>query len=181
MAVEKGVPPELMHALSQPAVASAISKVAIATELFLAVALFVPKTRFFALWWGVMFHVTIEITSKVELFGWLSIAVYALFAVPQLRERSLLYDPASASSAALARFVRWFDWLARFDVRPRDAGDGSSIEVIDRDGSSASGPAGVALLARAIPVLFPLSVPLYVLAKLFARRGHTPTAANLAK
>jgi hypothetical protein len=128
-----------------------------------------------------MFHVTIEITSKVELFGWLSITAYALFAVPQLRERSLLYDPASASAAALARFVRWFDWLARFEVRPRAAGDGSSIAVIDRDGSTASGPAGVALLARAIPVLFPLSVPLYVLAKLFGRRGQAPTKANFAK
>jgi len=181
MAAEKGVPPELMHALSQPAVASAISKLAILTELFLAVALFVPKTRFFALWWGVMFHITIEITSKVELFGWLSISVYALFAVPKLRERSLLFDPTSAFSGAVASFVRWFDWLARFDVRPRTLDEGSSIAVIDRDGSSASGLAGAARLARAIPVLFPLSVPLYVLAKLFARRSHTPTAANLAK
>jgi hypothetical protein len=67
MAIAQGVPPELMQVLSQPAVASVVSKVAIFTELFLAIALFLPKTRLFALWWGVMFHATIEVTSKVEL------------------------------------------------------------------------------------------------------------------
>jgi len=182
MAAAQGVPPELMHLLSQPAVASAVSKLAIFTELFLAVGLFLPKTRFFALWWGVMFHVTIEITSKVELFGWLSITIYALFAVPQVRERSLFYDPARGLEAALARFVGWFDWLARFDVRPHDAARGGpSFAVIDRDGSSATGLAGFARIARATPVLFPLSVPLFVLAKLVARRDDTAAAANLAK
>jgi uncharacterized membrane protein YphA (DoxX/SURF4 family) len=182
MAAAKGVPPELMQLLSRPEVASAVSKVAILTELFLAVGLFLPKTRFFALWWGVMFHVTIEITSKVELFGWLSITLYALFAVPKVRERSLLYDPASSLPAALARFVGWFDWLARFDVRPREADRGGpSFAVIDRDGSSASGLLGLARIARATPVLFPLSVPLLVLAKLVGRRDDTRAAANLAK
>src|SRR6185369_6945423 len=63
LAVSKGVPPEVMAVLSDPGVASALSKLAIGTELFLAVALFVPRARFFALWWGVMFHLTIEVTS----------------------------------------------------------------------------------------------------------------------
>jgi HTTM domain len=182
MAAAKGVPPELMQMLSQPAVASAVSKLAIFTELFLAVGLFVPKTRFFALWWGVMFHITIEITSKVELFGWLSITTYALFAIPRVRERSLVFDPESSHASALARLVRSLDWLARFEVRPQHAGnDSPTFAVIDRDGSSASGLLGIARIARATPVLFPLSVPLLLLAKLVARRGDPSAAANLAK
>jgi uncharacterized membrane protein YphA (DoxX/SURF4 family) len=182
MAAAKGVPPELMQALSQPSVASLLSKLAIFTELFLAVGLFFPKTRFFALWWGVMFHITIEITSKVELFGWLSITIYALFAIPEVRGRSFIYDPKSGFAAALARFIVWFDWLARFDIRPRDPGPGGpAFAVVDRDGSSASGVWGIARVARATPVLFPLSLPLFVLAKLFVRRHHAPAAANFAK
>jgi hypothetical protein len=181
MAIAKGVPPALMEVLSQPAVASAVSKLAIFTELFLAIALFLPKTRVFALWWGVMFHATIEITSNVELFGWLSITVYALFAQPEVRERVLIYDRASAFGSGLARFVRWFDWLARFDVRARESAGSSSFEVIDRDGSSASGLPGFARLSRGLPALFPLSIPLLVLAKLITRGASAPAAANLAK
>jgi hypothetical protein len=36
-----------------------------------------------------MFHVTIELTSKVELFGWLTLSTYAPFARPALCERTL--------------------------------------------------------------------------------------------
>jgi hypothetical protein len=182
MAISQGVPPELMHVLSQPAVASVVSKVAIFTELFLAIALFLPKTRFFALWWGVMFHATIEVTSRVELFGWLSITVYALFARPEVRERSLVYDPSSGFGSWLARVVGWLDWLDRFDTHPQNGlRAGASFVVTERDGSSASGLLGVARIARAVPLLFPLSVPLLVLAKLVTRRDETPAAANLAK
>src|SRR5260221_3184081 len=59
LAVSKGVPVEMMRLLSDPLVSSALSKVAIATELVLAVALLLSRARFVALWWGVMFHVTI--------------------------------------------------------------------------------------------------------------------------
>jgi len=51
-ALERGVPRSIVELLSQPASTSALSKLAIATELFLAVALWSSRTRVFALWWG---------------------------------------------------------------------------------------------------------------------------------
>ncbi len=172
LAIDRGVPPAIMELLARPAFASGVSKLAIATELFLAVALFLPSTRSFALWWGVMFHVTIELTSKVELFGWLSIAIYALFARPALRERAIVYDPDDPWAVWLARLVHWFDWLARFDVRPqKNVAGGVLLGVIERDGSLASGLRGFARITRATPILFALSVPLSLVASVRARRG----------
>jgi uncharacterized membrane protein YphA (DoxX/SURF4 family) len=166
MAIGKGVPRPLMEALSDPAVASVLAKLAIGTELFLAVGLFLPRTRAFALWWGVMFHLTIEVTSQVELFTWLSLAVYALFAVPALRERAVIYDPERPWGSFVARAVTRLDWLARFEIRADPgAALGHEFVIVDRDGTRAAGLLAVALIARATPLLFPLSVPLHVLAR----------------
>jgi hypothetical protein len=176
MAIDRGVPESLMRWLSDPAVVSPLSKLAIASELFLAVGLFVPRTRFFALWWGTMFHFTIEVTSKVELFGWLTISLYALFAVPTTRERVLCYDPTRAAGRAVQRLVRWLDWLARFERRA-EAGACSgrrAFAVIDRDGSIGTGLRGVSLIARATPLLFPFSVPLMMAAYLTTRTETAP-------
>jgi hypothetical protein len=163
LAVSKGVPAGVVGFLSSPEVAGALSKLAIGTELFLAVALFAPRLRFFALWWGVMFHLTIEVTSKVEIFTWLTFAIYALFARPALRERTLLYDARRPLAVLVARAVRFLDWLARFEVRAAETRE-HGVVVVDRDGSSATGIAAAARLARALPLLFPASVPLFVIA-----------------
>jgi hypothetical protein len=177
LALSKGVPVQVVQFLREPAVAESLSKLAIATELFLAVALFLPRTRFFALWWGTMFHLTIEATSKVELFTWLTLAIYALFARPALRERILLFDESRRSGSFVARAVRALDWLARFDVRAdKEAARGRAFVVVDRDGSSWAGLGAVARLARAIPLLFPASVPLWVAAPRRALRLGTKPA-----
>jgi hypothetical protein len=178
MAIAKGVPAELMEVLAQPALASALAKLAILTELFLAVGLFLPRTRAFALWWGVMFHLTIEVTSQVELFTWLSLAIYALFAVPALRERAVVYDPDSRRGTFVARVVRRLDWLARFDIRA-DAGaaGGRAFVIVERDGTRAAGLLGAARMARALPLLFPLFLPLRVLARAFSSRADDARTA----
>jgi hypothetical protein len=172
MAIAKGVPAELMEVLAHPALASGLAKLAILTELFLAVGLFLPRARAFALWWGVMFHLTIEVTSQVELFTWLSLSVYALFAVPSLRERAVLYDPASWWGGLVARAVRRLDWLERFEIRA-DAGPAArGLVIVERDGTRAAGLLGAARVARAIPVFFPLFVPLRLLALAFSSRSE---------
>lgn len=186
MAIQKGVPEELMRWLADPGVASGLSKIAIATELFLAVGLFWPRTRCFALWWGTMFHLTIEVTSKVELFGWLTLTIYALFAEPKTRERILLYDGDQFLGRLVCRLVGGLDWLARFDRRaapvvgPDAAGArplaGRAFAVIERDGSGATGLPAVARIARAVPLLFPFSLPLLAMGRL-ARREDTRLAA----
>ena len=159
-----------METLAHPALASTLAVLAISTELFLSLALFVPRTRAFALWWGVMFHLTIEVTSQVELFTWLSLAIYALFAVPALRERALLYEPDHRWGAFVRAHGTAADWLARFEIRAdaaRTAGRG--FVIVERDGSRASGLLGCARVARALPLLFPLFGPLWVFARVFSR------------
>jgi hypothetical protein len=171
-AVDAGVPQGVLDTLSQPATARALATLAIATELGLSVGLWPRRTRAFALWWGVWFHLTIEATSRVESFTWLTVAMYALFATPDSRARTLVYDATRPRDRTLARVVGWLDWLARFELRPRPPGDGRGLVVIDRDGAPSSGLRALAGVARCIPVLFPLWIPLALLAAPW--RGEPP-------
>jgi hypothetical protein len=171
-AVAAGVPQGVLDALSQPATARALATLAIATELGLSVGLWPRRTRAVALWWGVWFHLTIEATSRVESFTWLTVAMYALFATPDSRARTLVYDATRPRDRTLARVVGWLDWLARFELRPRPPGDGRGLVVIDRDGAPSSGLRALAGVARCIPVLFPLWIPLALLAAPW--RGEPP-------
>ena len=84
-AVAAGVPSSIVDALSHPTVAALLAALAIGTELFLAFGLWAPRTRAFALCWGLWFHLTIEATSRVESFTWLTVAMYALFVTPAVR------------------------------------------------------------------------------------------------
>jgi hypothetical protein len=179
-AVDAGVPRALVEWLGEPGPTGVLAALAIATELGLAVALWPRRTRAFALWWGVWFHLTIEATSRVEGFTWLTIALYALFARPDAGARKLEYDPSRASARALARALAWSDWLGRFEIvrRPaRDPGDARSLGppdrrglvVIDRDGTRETGARALAATARCVPLLFPLWVPIALVARLRLR------------
>jgi hypothetical protein len=178
-AIERGVPRGLVELLSTPGATSAIAKVAIATELFLAFGLWTKRTRIFALWWGVLFHLTIEVTSQVETFTWLMLSMYALFATPDVGGRRLFFDPSRAKGVILARGVVALDWLARFEVRswePDMLKKGHVIVVVRRDGSRATGIRALAMVARCVPLLFPLWAPL-ALAASFTKGGDASARA----
>jgi hypothetical protein len=178
-AIERGVPPGIVHVLSHPAATSALAKTAIATELFLAIALWSRRTRVFALWWGVWFHLVIEVTSQVETFTWLTLATYALFATPDARARRLFYDPSRAKGVILAGLVASLDWLARFEVHPWEPDGlkkGHALVVVRRDGSKATGIRALAMVARSVPLLFPLWAPLAFVAS-FTKGGDASAGA----
>jgi len=164
-AVESGVPRGLIDRLSEPGTARALAALAIATELLLSVGLWPRRTRAFALWWGVWFHLTIEATSRVEGFTWLTLAMYALFATPDLRARTLVYDDSRPMERTAARAIRRLDWLARFELKPQPhRSAGQRFFVIGRDGTHATGMRAVAAVSRCIPLLFPLWVPIELVA-----------------
>ncbi|WP_394826010.1 HTTM domain-containing protein [Pendulispora albinea] len=174
-ALARGVPASIVDAFSQLLVTSILAKLAISTELFLAVALFSRRARIFALWWGTMFHLTIEVTSRVELFTWLTLTTYAFFVTPDLRTRKLFFDPSRPRGKWLARAVVWLDWFARFEVRswaPDHLRRGHAIVIVRRDGSRATGIRALVMIARCTPLLFPLWAPL-ALAASFTRGGET--------
>jgi hypothetical protein len=167
-AVSVGVPAGLVAWLGQPAIAEVLSKAAIATELGLVLALWHPRLRALALWWGVMFHLSIEVSSKVDIFTWLTLSMYALFAVPTTRERVVEFGP---KGRRWAKLVTLLDWLHRFEHRSRPSlGEASpSVCLIDRDGRVATGIDAWVLAARTLPLLFPFWVPLSCVARLRAR------------
>jgi hypothetical protein len=178
-ALAAGVPPGIVEWLSQPATSSALAKLAIVTELLVAVALWSSRARVLALWWGVWFHFVIEATSRVESFTWLMLAMYALFVTPDVRARKLFFDGARPRGRLLARAVSWLDWFARFEVRPwaSDAvRHGHSIVVVRRDGTHATGVRALAMVARCVPLLFPVWAPL-ALAASFTKGGEASTRA----
>lgn len=174
-ALERGVPGRLVEAISQPWATSALAKLAIATELFLAFGLWSKRTRIFGLWLGLMFHLTIEVTSNVELFTLLSLTVYILFATPDFRARKLRYDPTRRRGKIYAQLVGALDWLARFEIRawePDGLRQGHALVIVRRDGTRATGVRALAMVARCVPLLFPLW-PLLAFVASFTRGGET--------
>ncbi|HEX2670091.1 MAG TPA: HTTM domain-containing protein [Polyangiaceae bacterium] len=159
--------------------ASLAAKAAICSELFIALGMWLPRVRRLALWLGVVFHISIELTASVELFSWLMLAAYFSFVIPEVRERRFEFMPGNTRAEWLARFVQLFDWCARFersslapagDREARSPAEGAAFYVTNREGRRASGALGLAQLAEAIPVLFPLWLPLALYARLTTKR-----------
>jgi hypothetical protein len=175
-AIALGVPKGIIATLANPDVASAVAKLAITTELVVCVALWIRPTRVVALWWGVWFHLVIQLTSKVETFTLLTLAMYGVFATPDYRARKLRYDPTRRWGKIAGAAVPLLDWLGRFDVKPWEPDDqpGHSIVVIRRDGAPVTGVRAFTMLTRCLPVLFPLWAPVALLAS-FTKQGDLTT------
>ena len=174
IAIERGVPASVVHALGDGS--SALAKLIIMTELFLCVALWLKPLRVVALWCGVWFHIIIQITTKVETFTVLTLALYGLFATPDFRCRSVRFDPSRLAGKLTGVLVPLLDWLARFDVKPWEPDDtsGHSVVVVRRDGTRVTGIRAFTMLTRCLPLLFPFWAPVALLAS-FTRQGDLTT------
>lgn len=176
LAIAKGVPPEVVDILGRRDTASALARLAIMTELLLCLALWNRRSRVFALWWGLWFHLVIQATSKVETFSVLAVALYGVFVTPDYRTRKLRFDPSRLSGKLAGLLVPPLDWFARFAVEPWEPDDqrGHSVVVFRRDGERATGIRAFAMITRCVPLLFPLWAPLALLAS-FTKRGDLTT------
>lgn len=158
-----GLPEPLGEILRSPWFGELASKAAIFTELFVALGLWFPRTRASALWLGIVFHVGIQLSARVDLFSYLMLSTYVLFVTPELHERVLRTDPSHTRGRVVARAVRLLDWFQRFRHEPGSTAElGGAFTVIDRDGRAASRFAGFVALCRALPLLFPLWLPLRI-------------------
>jgi hypothetical protein len=160
--------------LSSALFASLAAKLAISTELFIALGMWLPRSRRLALWVGLLFHFSIEVSAKVELFSWLMVASYLAFVVPELHQRRLVLNTRTALGRALARVLPLLDWCARFQISERPSDEPASLFVTNREGRTEHGLRGAALLAEAVPALFPFWVPLALLGWL--ARGRASSA-----
>ncbi|HLM10050.1 MAG TPA: HTTM domain-containing protein [Thermoleophilaceae bacterium] len=150
------------------------AKLIVLTELFIAVGLWWPRTRYAAVWVAVAFHVTIELSASVQVFSYLAIAVLVIWSVPSTRDRVLRIDVNAVRGRRLAAAVHALDWLARFRVEP--APPGSQLEVVDRDGAVTGGaPAAVLVLSR-LPLTAWLALPALLLPSVRRSRSRAPMA-----
>jgi hypothetical protein len=141
-----GLPSPVLSLLTDRSFHGVAAKVIIATELFIALGLWPRRTRYAAVWVAVCFHVAIDVTSSVEVFSYLAVAMLLVWAVPSTRDRTLTLDLDREAHRGLARSVRALDWLARFRVVARP---GNALTVTDRDGRVRTGrPAVVFVLSR---------------------------------
>ncbi len=129
-----------------------------------------------ALWWGIWFHIMIQVTSNVETFSLLAVTLYGTFVTPDYRARSVRFDPSRFWGRVAGILVPALDWFARFQVEPwePDNHSGHSIVVVRRDGERATGVRAFAMMTRCLPLLFPLWAPVALLAS-FTRRGDLTT------
>jgi vitamin K-dependent gamma-carboxylase len=137
------------------------AKLIVLTELFIAVGLWWPRTRYAAVWVAVVFHVAIELSASVQVFSVLAIAVLVIWAVPSTRDRMIRVDPSSARQRRWSAVLRRLDWLARFRFQPAPAG--SPLEVVDRDGSRFRGAQAVAFALSRLPLTAWFALPLLLL------------------
>jgi hypothetical protein len=178
LAVAAGVPRGVVDVLARADSASALAKLAIMSELVICVALWIRPTRVVALWWGVWFHIAIQLTTKVETFTLLTLAMYGVFATPDYHARKLRFDPTRFWGKTAGTLVPLLDWLARFEVAPWEPDDqpGHSLVVECRNGEHVTGVRAFAMIARSIPALFPFWAPIALVAS-FTRQGDLTTAS----
>lgn len=178
LAVAAGVPRSVVDMLAQPGAASALAKLAIMSELVICAALWIRPTRVVAMWWGVWFHIVIQLTTKVETFTLLTLAMYGVFATPDFHARKLRFDPSRFWGRTAGNLVPLLDWLGRFEVKPWEPDDqpGHSVVVERRDGERVTGVRAFAMIARCVPLLFPFWAPIALVAS-FTRQGDLSSAS----
>jgi vitamin K-dependent gamma-carboxylase len=76
------------------------AKLIVLTELFIAGGLWWRRTRPWAVAVAIVFHVSIELSARVELFSWLAIAVLVVWADPDLTRIGRLRLPGLDRSGA---------------------------------------------------------------------------------
>ena len=172
MATHTPLPDWAISALTNRGFHTFAGKLIVLTELFIAIGLWSRATRYAAVWLAVVFHVSIEATSSVQVFSYLGIAALVIWAVPATRDRVLTIDMHSAGGRRLAMTVRALDWLARFRIEPAPPGD--PTRVVDRDGSVREGGRALVFAYSRLPVTAFFALPVLALT-----RGHRKTATSL--
>lgn len=148
-----------------------VAPAAIAIELFVGLGLWSARTRLAALWLGIVFHLSIEVSASVEVFSLAAIGALAIWVTPSTRDR-VLRLPAGSPVAVV---VRALDWFGRFRIEPEPGPGDAGFTVVDRDGSVLSGREAVGVVLTRLPLTFPFAAPVVAVGALRAPR--TPVAA----
>lgn len=144
-----------------------VGPVAIGIELFLGVGLWATRTRLAALWVAIVFHLSIEISAKIEVFSVAALAALAIWVTPSSRDR-VVHLPAGPGAQAL----RALDWFGRFRLVAAPPGE-PELRVVDRDGTVLSGRDAQLLVLTRLPATFPFAAPVLAARALRGRRQRS--------
>jgi hypothetical protein len=147
------MPDWLIDQLTQRWPYYALGPMTVLTELFIGLGLWHRRTRLAAVWFAIVFHVMIEITSSVQVFSYAALAALSIWVTPRTRDRTV-----RVGSDVAASIVRAADWYGRFRVERAPRGE--PVVAIDRDGTAQTGGAAVGLVLSRLPVTFPFVAPL---------------------
>lgn len=159
-AAARGVPDWLLDIIVTESFNSGFAKVAVLTELAIALGLIFRRTRLAALWIEVGFHVSIEVVFSVQVFSYIALAAMVIWVTPSALDREITLRGSTRGATLIGWAARWLDWTGRFTVT--NAGEeGAAITLADRDGSKSNGgTAALAILTR-LPATFWFAAPLH--------------------
>lgn len=149
LVTETPLPGWAIDLLTNRDVHTAVAKVIVLTEIFLAAGFWFRRTRSAAVWLAVVFHALIEISASVQVFSYLSVAALVIWAVPATRDRVV-----RVPTPAMATLIGRLDWLHRFRVER-----GPALEAVDRDGTVRRGRRAGALVLSRLPLTAWFALP----------------------
>jgi hypothetical protein len=167
-ALADGAPGWLMDVFADQTFQSLLSKAAVLTEFVIALGFLHRRTRLFAIWVAIPFHVSIQIGARVQVFSWAALAALVIWVTPRARDRQLVVPHGHW----LGRLVPLLDWFGRFDVQRDDVRSVLLVDPVTGDGRVANrrGADAVWTALSRLPATFWLAAPVLAFTRLRARR-----------
>lgn len=164
-----------------PILVKLASWLTLAIEFALGVLIWFKDVRYTVLLCGLFLHMLIEYTMNIPLFEWIMVSTYINFVYPEdfasawqwVRRRcaswlpdpmTVTYDGRAKKVVRVANLLRALDVFGRlrFVERDGDAGESASPSdalVVSTPSGPKEGWSGIQFAARALPLLWVLSVP----------------------
>jgi hypothetical protein len=115
-------------------------------------------------WTALVFHASIEVAANVQTFSYMAVAALLIWVTPRTRDRVLITGPR------LGGVVARLDWLHRFRVVPAEPG--STVQLVDRDGTVRHGRDAVLTAFSRVPLLFVVAAAWLAMHRLRRGRRH---------
>ncbi len=163
LGLDGGAPEWLMDLLADETFQWLFSKGAVLNEFVIGLGFLHRRTRLFAIWIAIPFHVAIQIGARVQVFSWAALAALVIWVTPRARDRRLIVPHGHW----LARLVPWLDWFGRFEIVQDDVGSVELREPVPEGAPPASRHGADALLTTLsrLPATFWFAGPALVLAR----------------
>ncbi|MCZ6676141.1 MAG: HTTM domain-containing protein [Candidatus Poribacteria bacterium] len=151
------VPDILTALLSNRTFFNTLTALVLGTECFLTIGLWLPWTRRFAIWVGLIFHGYIEVGDRVLAFSYLSLGTYFLVISPHQQKRIFYYNPQDAHHRFWARWTQRLDWFDKIKLATHDS---PTLRIQDTDGGWYQGWMAVCIAGAALILPYLIAYPI---------------------